>query len=65
MGPSQILASLQSMFWHPSSNILFATTVDSELWMWKIPSGESKIYAGIILISYAQNLCILRSSSMY
>ena len=38
---------LQSTFWHPSSNILFATTVDSELWMWKIPSGESKIYAGM------------------
>ena len=39
------------MFWHPSSNILFATTVDSELWMWKIPSGESKIYAGEMLFT--------------
>jgi len=39
-------SDITSMFWHPSSNILFATTVDSELWMWKIPSGESKIYAG-------------------
>ncbi|TRY61942.1 hypothetical protein TCAL_03720 [Tigriopus californicus] len=32
--------------WHGGANVLFATTVDSELWMWKIPSGESKIYSG-------------------
>jgi hypothetical protein len=24
--------------------VLFAGTVESELWMWKIPSGDSKIY---------------------
>ena len=34
------------MSWHPATNVLFATTVDSELWMWKIPSGDSKIYMG-------------------
>jgi len=32
--------------WHPGANVLFATTDDSELWMWKIPSGDSKIYLG-------------------
>ena len=37
---------ITSLFWHQSANILFATTVDSELWMWKIPSGDSKIYSG-------------------
>ena len=34
------------MSWHPASNVLFATTTDSELWMWKIPHGDSKIYSG-------------------
>lgn len=34
------------MSWHPMANILFATTVDSELWMWMIPSGVSKIFPG-------------------
>eukprot|EP00095_Tigriopus_kingsejongensis_P003273 maker-scaffold675_size187964-snap-gene-0.28 protein:Tk03273 transcript:maker-scaffold675_size187964-snap-gene-0.28-mRNA-1 annotation:"hypothetical protein DAPPUDRAFT_187565" len=34
------------MSWHQSGNVLFVTTVDSELWMWKIPSGESKLFAG-------------------
>ena len=24
--------------WHPGANVLFAGTVDSSLWMWKIPS---------------------------
>ena len=24
--------------WHPGSNVLFAGTEDSSLWMWKIPS---------------------------
>ena len=26
--------------------MLFAATADSELWMWRIPSGESKIFMG-------------------
>lgn len=34
------------MGWHPKGNVLFATTADSELWMWKIPNGDSKIYPG-------------------
>ncbi len=34
------------MSWHHGSNILFATTVDSELWMWKIPDGKSNIFVG-------------------
>ena len=32
--------------WHPSINVLFAGTDDSSFWMWKIPSGQSKIYQG-------------------
>ena len=32
--------------WHPGANVLFATTDGSELWMWKIPSGDSKVYLG-------------------
>ena len=35
---------LQSMFWHHGANVLFAGTVESELWMWKIPTGDSKIF---------------------
>lgn len=33
--------------WHPGANVLFATTDESELWMWKIPSGDSKVYMGV------------------
>jgi len=25
--------------WHPVANVLFCGTTDSEMWMWKIPSG--------------------------
>merc|ERR1719511_25195 len=33
--------------WHNAAqNVLFAGTEESELWMWKIPSGDSKIYMG-------------------
>jgi len=32
------------MFWHHGANVLFAGTVESELWMWKIPTGDSKIF---------------------
>merc|ERR1719167_854785 len=32
--------------WHTVANVLFCGTADSEMWMWKIPSGESKLYQG-------------------
>ncbi len=32
--------------WHPGANVLFVGTEDSQLWMWKIPSGDSKIFQG-------------------
>ncbi len=32
--------------WHPGANVLFVGTEDSQLWMWKIPSGTSKIFQG-------------------
>eukprot|EP00088_Acartia_fossae_P049652 TRINITY_DN5484_c0_g1_i7.p1 TRINITY_DN5484_c0_g1~~TRINITY_DN5484_c0_g1_i7.p1 ORF type:complete len:423 (-),score=84.07 TRINITY_DN5484_c0_g1_i7:84-1352(-) len=32
--------------WHPVANVLFAGTADSEMWMWKIPSGDSKLFQG-------------------
>ena len=33
--------------WHDAApNVLFAGTEDSQLWMWKVPSGDSKIYMG-------------------
>jgi len=32
--------------WHPGANVLFAGTADSSFWMWKIPSGQSKIFQG-------------------
>ena len=28
------------------ANVLFCGTADSEMWMWKIPSGDSKIFQG-------------------
>ncbi|WAR10236.1 AAMP-like protein [Mya arenaria] len=30
------------MKWHPGSHVLFLGTVDGDIWMWKIPSGECK-----------------------
>lgn len=32
--------------WHSVANVLFCGTVDSDMWMWKIPSGDSKIFQG-------------------
>jgi len=33
--------------WHDAApNVLFTGTEESELWMWKVPSGDSKIYMG-------------------
>lgn len=32
--------------WHPASHVLFLGTVDGEVWMWKIPSGECKTFQG-------------------
>ena len=34
------------MKWHPVANVLFAGTEDSQLWMFKIPGGESKVFPG-------------------
>lgn len=35
------------MSWHPSTNVLFVATTDSELWLWKLPSGAgSKVLPG-------------------
>jgi hypothetical protein len=44
MSPILPFYVIQCMFWHHGANVLFAGTVESELWMWKIPSGDSKIY---------------------
>lgn len=32
--------------WHPVANVLFCGTADSQTWMWKIPSGDSKLLTG-------------------
>lgn len=32
--------------WHPLANVLFCGTADSEMWMWKIPGGDSKLFSG-------------------
>lgn len=37
-------SDISCMFWHHGANVLFAGTVESELWMWKIPTGDSKIF---------------------
>lgn len=29
--------------WHPASHVLFLGTVDGDVWMWKIPSGDCKM----------------------
>jgi len=34
------------LMWHPVANVLFCGTADSEMWMWKIPSGDSKVFQG-------------------
>lgn len=32
--------------WHPLANVLLASFLSGEVWMWKVPSGEQKIFAG-------------------
>jgi len=32
--------------WHPVANVLFCGTVDSQMWMWKMPGGDSKVFTG-------------------
>lgn len=32
--------------WHHSANVLLAGTGDGNVWMWKIPSGDTKTFQG-------------------
>ena len=34
------------MRWHPGANVLFCGTADSQMWMWKLPGGDSKVFTG-------------------
>ena len=34
------------MKWHPVANVLFVGTEDSQLWMFKMPGGDSKVFPG-------------------
>ncbi|XP_052812318.1 angio-associated migratory cell protein-like [Mya arenaria] len=53
------------MKWHPGSHVLFLGTVDGDIWMWKIPSGECKtlqshgctVSCGVIL-SDGKRMCV-------
>ena len=35
---------LQWMDWHPAASVLLAGSSDGEMWMWKIPSGDTKTF---------------------
>ena len=37
---------LQWMEWHHSAPVLLAGTADGDVWMWKIPSGDTKTFQG-------------------
>jgi len=39
-------SDVTAMRWHPSANVLLAATAESELWMWRLPSGDSKVMSG-------------------
>jgi len=39
-------SDLSWSFWHFAANVLFAGCEDGSIYMWKIPSGECKIYSG-------------------
>ena len=41
-----ILYILQWLKWHPAAHVLLAGTVDGDVWMWKIPSGDCKTFQG-------------------
>jgi len=44
---SQEVGDLSWLSWHPQgAHVLLAGAQDSNTWMWKIPSGESKIFTG-------------------
>lgn len=37
---------LEWLEWHQVASVILAGTIDGSTWMWKIPSGECKTYAG-------------------
>ena len=34
------------MMWHTAANVLLAGSVDGEIYMWKIPDGDCKVFQG-------------------
>lgn len=34
------------MQWHSAANVLFAGSITGEIYMWKVPSGDCKIFPG-------------------
>ena len=38
--------SSQWLQWHPLAPVLLAGTVDGDVWMWKIPDGDTKTFQG-------------------
>jgi hypothetical protein len=41
-----VLFFIQWLQWHPVANVLLLGTVDGDVWMWKIPSGDCKTFQG-------------------
>lgn len=39
-------SDLEWLHWHPAALVLFAGTIDGDIYMWKIPSGDCKIMPG-------------------
>lgn len=40
------VGDLEWLQWHPAAPVLLAGTADGNVWMWKMPSGECKTFAG-------------------
>ena len=39
-------SDIEWLHWHPAALVLFAGTIDGDIYMWKIPSGDCKIMPG-------------------
>lgn len=38
------MGDMEWMDWHPGAAVLFAGSADGDMWMWKIPSGDTKTF---------------------
>ena len=53
------------MRWHPAAAVLFCGTADSQMWMWKLPGGDSKVFTSSFSALSQLHLLFLISFSSF